>query len=105
MPRASKAMTRCLEKRCARDRLRPRLANNAAALRGPEMAFDVAGSAASWATLVARIEDGSLRLSLREENRIRDEFIIQQDAERDAARRALQDRIAREQGIVRGRRR
>ena len=64
------------------------------------MAFDVAGSARQWATLVAGIEDGSLRrLSLRDQNYILDEFVIRQDAERAAARRALQDRIARERRV------
>lgn len=70
--------------------------------RHPTMALDVAGSAREWAAALDRM-DRSGKLSRAETNQLLDTLLLQIDAERDAARRALEARIAREEGIVRGR--
>ena len=63
------------------------------------MAFDVAASSASWNKLLYYLDRGTIRLSQQDENRVLDELARQLDAERAAARRALEDRIARERRV------
>jgi hypothetical protein len=63
----------------------------------PPMAFDVSASSSKWAATLTRM-DASRRLTLREQNRLLDQIAITKDAERAAAARALQARLAREKG-------
>jgi hypothetical protein len=59
------------------------------------MAFDVAASSRQWADVLARM-DRSNRLTLKETNRLLDTIVVSQDAEREAAGRALRARLARQ---------
>lgn len=77
----------------------------ASAWRHHEMAFDVLGSASQWSAVLDAVDLGELKLSLREQNQLLDTLSLQIDAEREAAARALEARVGREAGIVRGRRR
>jgi hypothetical protein len=63
--------------------------------RAAGMAFDISANSRQWAEALDLMDRGG-RLPLQEQNRLLDQIIVSQDAERAAAVRALQARVERE---------
>jgi hypothetical protein len=61
----------------------------------PRLAFDIAATSKQWGAALDRM-DKSRRLTLKETNRLLDTIVVSQDAEREAAGRALRARLARQ---------
>jgi hypothetical protein len=59
----------------------------------PPMAFDVAANSRQWTEALDLMDRGA-KLTLKESNRLLDQIVVSQDAEREAALAALQHRLA-----------
>jgi hypothetical protein len=73
------------------------------ARRATPLAHDVAVSSRSWGALLRAVDDGTIRLSLRDQNRILDGLALQTDAENEVRANARRLRLLARRRLEGGR--